>query len=66
MIKNSDCSNLKVGGASISEKHSNFFLNNNNASSSDIEILINKVKEKVFKNTGVKLDLEIKIIGNKK
>ncbi len=36
LIKNSDCSNLKVGGASISEKHRKFFLNNNNESSSDI------------------------------
>ncbi len=66
LIKSSECSGFKVGGASVSEKHSNFFLNNNDASSSDIETLINKVKDKVFQSTGVKLDLEIKIIGKKK
>ena len=65
LIRLSDCSDLKVGGASISPKHNNFFLNNGNASSSDIESLIYKVKEKVFKKTGTELDLEIKIIGKK-
>ena len=65
LIQLSECSSLKVGGASISEKHNNFFLNNGNASSSDIESLIYKVKEKVFKKTGKELELEIKIIGKK-
>tara|TARA_Y100001960_G_C14054546_1_gene531353 strand:- start:48 stop:548 length:501 start_codon:yes stop_codon:yes gene_type:complete len=65
LIKSSECSGLKVGGASISQKHNNFFLNNGNASSSDIEDLIHKVKERVFKKTGTELELEIKIIGEK-
>jgi len=65
LIKLSECSDLKMGGASISQKHSNFFLNNGNASSSDIESLIYQVKEKVFKKTGIDLELEIKIIGKK-
>ena len=49
----------------MKEKHSNFFINNGNANSSDIESLINKVKERVFEKTGIKLELEIKIIGKK-
>jgi len=65
LIKLSECSDLQVGGASISRQHNNFFLNNGNASSSDIESLIYKVKEKVFKKTGIELELEIKIIGEK-
>ena len=65
LIKLSECSDLKVGGASISEKHNNFFINNGSASSSDIEKLIHMVKEKVLKKTGLKLELEIKIIGKK-
>tara|TARA_Y100000996_G_scaffold401397_1_gene372300 strand:+ start:216 stop:1088 length:873 start_codon:yes stop_codon:yes gene_type:complete len=65
LIKLSECSDLKVGGASISEKHNNFFINNGSASSSDIENLIHMVKEKVLKKTGLKLELEIKIIGKK-
>ena len=65
LIKKSDCLNLTVGGASISDKHCNFFMNNGNATSSDVEKLIEKVREKVFLKTGIKLELEIKIIGEK-
>ena len=45
------------------KKHCNFFVNNGNAKSSDIENLINKVKKQVFEKTGENLELEIKIIG---
>ena len=48
----------------ISQKHCNFFVNNGNAKSSDIENLINKVKKQVYEKTGVDLELEIKIIGD--
>ena len=65
LIKSSNCSNLTIGGASISPKHSNFFFNNGNATSSDIENLIEEVKKKVFLKTGINLELEIKIIGVK-
>ena len=65
LIKQSDCLNLTVGGASISNKHCNFFMNKGNATSSDVEKLIEKVKEKVFLKTGINLELEIKIIGEK-
>ena len=40
---------LKEGDAVISEKHCNFFVNNGNAKSSDIENLIKKVKKKFMK-----------------
>ncbi len=63
LIKNSGCENFSEGDAAISEKHCNFFINNGNAKSSDIERLIKKVKTKVFEKTGEKLELEIKIIG---
>ena len=50
----------------LSEKHCNFFVNNGNATSADIEKLINKVKKTVIDKVGVDLELEIKIIGDKK
>ena len=65
LIKQSGCENLSIGGARLSEKHCNFFMNNGDASSKDIEMLIEKVREKVLLKTGIKLDLEIKIIGKK-
>ncbi len=64
LIKESNCQNMSVGDAKISEKHCNFFINNGKASSKDIEDLFQKVKKQVFEKTGVNLELEIKIIGN--
>ena len=63
LIKEAGCDDFKEGDAMISKKHCNFFVNNGNAKSLDIENLINKVKKKVFEKTGVNLELEIKIIG---
>ena len=63
LIKEAGCENYFEGDATISKKHCNFFVNNGNAKSSDIENLINKVKKKVYEKTGVNLELEIKIIG---
>ncbi len=65
LIRSSNCSNLNIGGARMSSQHSNFFLNNGSATSSDIENLIEKVRKKVFLKTGINLELEIKIIGEK-
>ena len=63
LIKKAGCENFKEGGASISKKHCNFFVNDGNAKSSDIENLNKKIKEKVNEETGVNLELEIKIVG---
>ena len=63
LIKEAGCSNFREGDAIISSKDCNFFVNNGNARSLDIENLINKVKKQVYEKTGAKLELEIKIIG---
>ena len=63
LIKQSGCDQLSEGDAIISKKHCNFFVNNGKANSSDIEKLINKVKQTVSEKVGVNLELEIKIIG---
>ena len=63
LIKEAGCDNFEEGDAKISQKHCNFFVNNGNAKSSDIENLIKKVKKKVYEKTGINLELEIKIIG---
>ncbi len=66
LIKESGCDKFSIGDAKISEKHSNFFVNDGNAKTSDVEQLINKVKKEVYKKTGINLELEIKIIGDEK
>ena len=66
VIKQTGCDKFREGDAVISQKHCNFFINEGNANSSDIENLIDKVKKRVNEKTGVNLELEIKIIGEKK
>jgi UDP-N-acetylmuramate dehydrogenase len=65
LIQDSGCAGMKVGEAYISEKHCNFFVNKGNAKSKDLENLIYTVKKKVFEKTGITLELELKIIGEK-
>ena len=65
LIKDSGCAGMKIGDAYISEKHCNFFVNKGNAKSQDLENLIHKVKSKVLDKTGIKLELELEIIGEK-
>ena len=64
LIQEAGCDEFKEGGAMISKKHCNFFVNSGSAKSADIENLINKVKKTVYTKTGVNLELEIKIIGD--
>lgn len=51
-----------VGGAKVSEKHAGFIVNVGGATSSDILRLIDEVKERVFKEKGIELEPEIRII----
>jgi UDP-N-acetylmuramate dehydrogenase len=63
LIKSSVPKNTTFGDAMISDKHSNFFVNKNNATFNDMKQLINFVKKNVKKKTGINLDLEIEIVG---
>ena len=47
----------------ISDKHSNFFVNKNNATFNDMKKLIDFTKKNVKEKTGIDLDLEIEIVG---
>lgn len=51
------------GGAYVSDKHANFILNENGATSSDIENLIMEVRKAVEEKTGIQLIPEVCIIG---
>tara|TARA_B110001452_G_scaffold266255_1_gene272644 strand:- start:798 stop:1706 length:909 start_codon:yes stop_codon:yes gene_type:complete len=62
LIRESVPSDLCFGDACISNKHSNFFVNKNNASFNDMKKLIDFVSESVEKKTGIKLEKEIKIL----
>lgn len=56
----------RLGGAMISDMHCNFFINDASAKSKDIEDLGNLVIDKVYQKYGIKLEWEVKIIGDEK
>ena len=58
LIDECNLKNISVGGAKVSNKHANFIINENNATSKDIKDLINKVKEEVKNQKNIDLELE--------
>lgn len=53
---------LRVGGAQVSEKHAGFVINAGGATCGDILKLMDKVRERVFQETGVELEPEVKYL----
>lgn len=54
----------KIGGAMVSPKHANLIVNYKNASSTDIYKLAELCRGTVEKKTGIKLEYEIKLLGD--
>lgn len=54
---------LTVGGAQVSEKHAGFIVNKGGATCADILELMNQVKQRVYEQTGVLLEPEVKLLG---
>jgi len=63
LIDEAGCRGLSIGGAKVSELHTNFIINYNNASASDIETLGEEVKYRVYNKLGINLEWEIIRIG---
>jgi UDP-N-acetylmuramate dehydrogenase len=63
LIEEAGCKGLKIGGAMVSPKHANFIVNYNNATAKDIYDLICEVQQRVFKRFGIKLDIEVRLVG---
>jgi UDP-N-acetylmuramate dehydrogenase len=55
--------NVDFNGCKYSEKHANFLINCGNCKSKDLENLINLTKERCYREKGIKLELEVKILG---
>jgi UDP-N-acetylmuramate dehydrogenase len=65
LVDEAGCRGLTVGGAQVSELHSNFLINLGGASAADIETLGETVRERVKAHSGVELEWEIKRIGQR-
>ena len=53
----------RIGGAMISKKHANYIVNTGGATAKDIIGLMNLVRQKVKKETGIELEPEIQVAG---
>ncbi len=63
LIDQAGCRGLTIGGAQVSEKHTNFLINTGDATATDLEALGEEVRRRVFETSGVQLDWEIRRIG---
>ncbi len=63
LVDAAGCRGLMRGGAQVSEKHTNFLINKDDATSADIEGLGEEVKRRVYEQTGVELEWEIQRVG---
>jgi UDP-N-acetylmuramate dehydrogenase len=63
LIDRAGCRGLVRGGAQVSEKHTNFLINTGKASAADLEGLGEEVRRRVFAETGITLEWEIKRVG---
>lgn len=63
LIEECGLKGLTVGGACVSEKHAGFVINTGGATCSDVLTLVQKIKEEVFLQKSVNLELEVKYIG---
>lgn len=54
---------LTVGGAQVSEKHAGFVINKGGATCADILELMDQVRRRVYDQTGVTLEPEVKLLG---
>jgi UDP-N-acetylmuramate dehydrogenase len=63
LIEQAGLKGKQVGDAQVSEKHANFMVNLGAAKAADIVRLIDLVQRTVYQNSGVKLELEVKMVG---
>ncbi len=63
LIDKAGLKGLTIGGAQISEKHANFFINKENAKANDMLMLIKKAKNTVKEKFDVDMNLEVKLMG---
>jgi UDP-N-acetylmuramate dehydrogenase len=63
LVDAAGCRGLRHGGAQVSEKHTNFLINTDNATSAEIEALGEQVRDRVRAMSGIELEWEIQRVG---
>lgn len=65
LVDEAGCRGLQIGGAQVSEKHTNFLLNTGEATAAQIENLGEEVRRRVKDRSGVELEWEIQRVGRR-
>lgn len=63
LIEDAGLKGFSVGGAQVSEKHAGFVINQGDAKAADIYNLCKAVEQKIMEQFGVKLEMEVKLLG---
>ena len=63
LVMDSGLAGYQVGGAQVSAKHCGFVINAGGATARDVRMLMKDVQDKVFEKYGVKLEPEVKFLG---
>lgn len=61
LIEQAGLKGFQVGGAAISSKHAGFAVNTGGATSTDVKALLQQVSDRVFEDSGIRLEPEIRI-----
>ena len=64
LIMDAGLRGFQVGGAAVSEKHCGFVINKEKATASDVYRLIQEVQQEVYRQFGVELETEVKMVGD--
>jgi len=64
LIEAAGLKGTRIGGAGVSEKHANFIINHGGATAADVEALIEHVRAEVERASGIRLQPEVRIVGN--
>jgi UDP-N-acetylmuramate dehydrogenase len=63
LIEAAGLKGTRVGGAQISERHANFFLNVGEATAGDVKALVDLARREVLAQFGVEMELEVELVG---
>jgi UDP-N-acetylmuramate dehydrogenase len=63
LIDQAGLKGTRIGDAQISERHANFIINVGQASAEDVLALVEYVQQKVYQQSGIKLEPEVRMIG---
>jgi len=63
LIEEAGLKGYRAGGAEVSEKHSGFVINRGGATTEDVLAVMRRVREKVYENSGIMLEPEVRLIN---